>query len=61
MTDREERERQDHIRRWAHLMILHLERAEEGYVYTFQESLVRLRELIDRELERAGEPPAAAA
>ena len=51
--DREERDRQDHIRRWAVMMIMHLEGREEPMpYYTFEQALDRLRDLIDRELPR---------
>lgn len=51
--NREERDRQDHIRRWAVMMIMHLEGREEPMpYYTFEQALVRLRELIDREVPR---------
>lgn len=48
----DEGERRDHIRRWARMMIVHLERADfhapqEGYVATLE----RLRELLQREIE----------
>jgi hypothetical protein len=49
----DELERREHVRRWARMMIVHLERSEfdvrqEGYAPTLQ----RLRELLDREIER---------
>ncbi|HEY0018416.1 MAG TPA: hypothetical protein VGC13_19070 [Longimicrobium sp.] len=49
----DERERREHVRRWARMMIVHLERADfdtrqEGYPAT----LARLRDLLDREIER---------
>lgn len=48
----DERERRDHIRRWARMMIVHLERADfyapqDGYV----ETLERLRELLQDEID----------
>ena len=48
----DERERRDHIRRWARMMIVHLERTDflapqDGYV----ETLERLRELLQREID----------
>ncbi len=56
----DERERRDHIRRWARMMIVHLERADfyapqDGYV----ETLERLRELLQVEIDavRAEETP----
>jgi hypothetical protein len=53
MMTREERDRRDHIRRWAVLMIMHLEGREEPMpYYTFEQALGRLRELIDREVPR---------
>lgn len=62
MIDAAERERRSHIRRWAKFMIIHLERTEfDGYDYTYPEALERLKELIDRELERVGEREEAAA
>lgn len=56
--DRAERERRDHVRRWAVMMIMHLE-GREGDLprYSYEDALARLRELIDREL--ATPPPAA--
>jgi hypothetical protein len=50
--DRDERERRRHIRQWARFMITHLEKTEESSDLSFQEALVRLRELIDLELAR---------
>ncbi len=49
----DELERQEHVRRWARMMIVHLERSDfdvrqEGYAAT----LARLRDLLDREIER---------
>ena len=49
----DEAERREHVRRWARMMIVHLERSDfdarhEGYVPT----LSRLRDLLDREIER---------
>ena len=49
----DERERREHIRRWARMMIVHLERSEfdnrsEGYVPTLE----RLRDLLQREIAR---------
>lgn len=47
----EERERREHIRRWAKLMIVHLERADFDAGYTgYVETLERLRELLAREI-----------
>jgi hypothetical protein len=48
----DERERRDHIRRWARMMIVHLERADfhapqEDYVPTLE----RLQELLQREID----------
>jgi hypothetical protein len=48
----DERERRDHIRRWARMMIVHLERADfhapqEDYVSTLE----RLRTLLQREID----------
>lgn len=48
----DERERRDHIRRWARMMIVHLERADfyapqEDYVPTLQ----RLQALLQREID----------
>jgi hypothetical protein len=48
----DERERRDHIRRWARMMIVHLERADfdapqEDYVPTLQ----RLQHLVQREID----------
>ncbi|HEX2211173.1 MAG TPA: hypothetical protein VHG93_26050 [Longimicrobium sp.] len=50
----DERERREHVRRWARMMIVHLERSDfdarhEGYVPTLQ----RLCDLLEREMERA--------
>ena len=50
----DELERREHVRRWARMMIVHLERSDfdtrqEGYAAT----LGRLRDLLDREIERA--------
>lgn len=50
--DRDEQERRDHIRRWARMMIVHLERADfyapqEDYVPTLE----RLQELLQREID----------
>lgn len=51
--DREEKERREHIRTWAKFMIVHLERSEfDGFGYTYTETLERLKELIDGELDR---------
>ena len=49
-----ERERRDHIRRWARMMIVHLERADfyapqDGYVPTLE----RLQTLLQREIDAA--------
>jgi hypothetical protein len=49
----DERERREHIRRWARMMIVHLERSEfdarqEGYAPTLE----RLRDLLQREIDR---------
>jgi len=48
----DERERRDHIRRWARMMIVHLERTDfhapqEGYVATLE----RLQQLVQREID----------
>jgi hypothetical protein len=48
----DERERRDHIRRWARMMIVHLERTEfhapqEDYVATLE----RLQELLQLEID----------
>ncbi|HEX6036931.1 hypothetical protein [Longimicrobium sp.] len=48
----DERERRDHIRRWARMMIVHLERTDflapqDDYVDTLE----RLRELLQREID----------
>ena len=48
----DERERREHIRRWARMMIVHLERSEfdarqEGYAPTLE----RLRDLLQREID----------
>lgn len=53
----DERERRDHIRRWARMMIVHLERADfyapqEDYVDTLE----RLRSLLQREIDAVREP-----
>ncbi len=49
--DRVDRERLQHIRRWAMFMIMHLEgRDSMPPRWTAEEALERLRELIDREL-----------
>jgi hypothetical protein len=50
----DERERREHVRRWARMMIVHLERSDfdmrqEGYAATLR----RLQELLEREIERA--------
>ena len=50
----DERERRDHIRRWARMMIVHLERADfyapqDGYVATLE----RLQQLLQREIDAA--------
>ena len=47
-----ERDRRDHIRRWARMMIVHLERADfyapqDGYVATLE----RLQHLLQREID----------
>jgi hypothetical protein len=52
ITAAEERERRDHIRRWARMMIVHLERADfyapqDGYVATLE----RLQQLLQREID----------
>lgn len=52
----DERERRDHIRRWARMMIVHLERADfyapqDGYVPTLE----RLQTLLQREIDAARE------
>ena len=49
----DELERREHVRRWARMMIVHLERSEfdvrlEGYTPTLR----LLRELLDREIDR---------
>jgi hypothetical protein len=49
----DEVERREHVRRWARMMIVHLERSDfdarqEGYAPTLR----RLRELLDREIDR---------
>jgi hypothetical protein len=49
----DEIERREHIRRWARMMIVHLERSDfdtrqEGYTGTLR----RLRDLLDREIRR---------
>ncbi|HEU0301007.1 MAG TPA: hypothetical protein VFR37_16205 [Longimicrobium sp.] len=49
----DERERREHIRRWARMMIVHLERTDfdtrqEGYV----PALERLQTLLQREIDR---------
>ncbi|HEX2077074.1 MAG TPA: hypothetical protein VHG08_05175 [Longimicrobium sp.] len=49
----DERERREHVRRWARMMIVHLERSDfdarqEGYVPTLQ----RLQALLQREIDR---------
>lgn len=51
--DADERERRSHIRRWAAMMIVHLERSEheDARHYSYFEALERLQELIARELE----------
>ncbi len=53
--DAEERERRSHIRRWAAMMIVHLERSEHEHArhYSYFEALERLQALIARELESA--------
>lgn len=54
-TEAEERERRSHIRRWAAMMIVHLERSEheDARHYSYFEALERLQALIARELESA--------
>jgi hypothetical protein len=52
----DERERRDHIRRWARMMIVHLERADfhapqEDYVDTLE----RLQQLLQREIDAVKE------
>ena len=52
----DEAERREHVRRWARMMIVHLERSDfdarlEGYVPT----LTHLRDLLDREIERVSQ------
>ena len=49
----DERERRSHIRRWASLMIVHLERSDfdDARHYSYEEALERLKELVERELE----------
>ena len=51
----DERERRDHIRRWAKFMIVHLERSDFDHVphLSYEESLERLKALIERELRAA--------
>ena len=51
--DAAERERRSHIRRWAALMIVHLERDEhdDARHYGYEEALERLQALIARELD----------
>ncbi len=50
---REEQERRRHIRQWARLMIVHLERSDfDANHYSYVETLERLRELVDRELQQ---------
>jgi hypothetical protein len=51
----EERERRSHVRRWAAMMIVHLERSEHEHArhYGYVEALERLQALIERELESA--------
>ena len=48
-----ERERRSHIRRWAAMMITHLERSEfdDARHYGYEEALERLQALIARELD----------
>jgi hypothetical protein len=50
----DEHERRDHVRRWARMMIVHLERADfyapqDGYVPTLE----RLQALLQREIDAA--------
>jgi len=54
-SEAEERERRSHIRRWAAMMIVHLERSEheDARHYGYVEALERLQALIARELESA--------
>ena len=60
--DTAERERRSHIRRWAKMMIVHLERSEfDTTYYSYTEALERLKELIERELEQARSADEAAA
>jgi hypothetical protein len=52
----DEVERREHVRRWARMMIVHLERSEfdareEGYAPTLR----RLQDLLQREIERVEE------
>lgn len=52
----DERERRDHIRRWARMMIVHLERTDfhapqEDYVSTLE----RLQQLLQREIDAVRE------
>ncbi|HEX2203672.1 MAG TPA: hypothetical protein VHG91_10255 [Longimicrobium sp.] len=51
----DERERREHIRRWAKFMIVHLERSDFDHVphLTYEEALERLKALVERELRRA--------
>ena len=51
--DAAERERRSHIRRWAAMMITHLERSEfdDARHYGYEEALERLQALIARELD----------
>ena len=50
--DREEQERRRHIRQWARFMVTHLEGTDDAKFLSYTEALVRLRELIDIELDR---------
>lgn len=51
----DERERREHIRRWAKFMIVHLERSDFDHVpqLDYEEALERLKALIERELQAA--------
>lgn len=51
----DERERREHIRRWAKFMIVHLERSDFDHVpqLGYEEALERLKELVERELRAA--------
>jgi hypothetical protein len=56
MLAADEHERRDHVRRWARMMIVHLERADfyapqDGYVATLE----RLQTLLQREIDAVRE------